>query len=447
MSMRSGVTVITMFLVLGACSGAEDATLYDEDVGWGEQGLPKPRGTNGARDYCNNPSSPCLSSEGDCDADAQCVAGVVCATNVGPQFFLPVGWDVCVPAHCANGQLDGDETALDCGGSCSAPGFACSSRCQVLPVGHAEYCSAVCPCAAGEGDCDIASDCEPGLTCGRNNGPNFGLPSAYDVCVKAHCDNRVLDASETFPDCGGECSTPDFDCNVLCDRFPPGHSNHCSSACRCVSGEGDCDGTAQCQAGLVCGTNNGPKFGLPSDYDVCVPAHCNNGVRDPDESSTDCGGPCSTSMFECSQSSCPTDATYAIELSGTITDMWPLSWEELLGCHIQHWSTRRPAEVRLSNGNVRITSDDYVGFDQVYPIVQETDTSLVAQLGQPWEVDVVMCGYTDFAEYTGGSVTIRIDCTADIATVEAYCWGDNSADGCYPNDEEFWQGTGPRVPE
>ena len=39
-----------------------------------------------------------------------------------------------------------------------------------------------------------------------------------------------------------------------------------AAAFRCSAGQGDCDSNAECNPGLVCGSQNGPKFGLPSGY-------------------------------------------------------------------------------------------------------------------------------------------------------------------------------------
>jgi len=43
-------------------------------------------------------SCPCSYGEGDCDTDAECVGGLVCAQNVGPSFGLPADYDICVKA-------------------------------------------------------------------------------------------------------------------------------------------------------------------------------------------------------------------------------------------------------------------------------------------------------------------------------------------------------------
>jgi len=176
--------------------------LHDEEVGSLQQLVKKGKAgaVNGDANYCNDPANLCALGEGDCDSTTQCSPGLMCAPNNGPKFGMPPDWDVCAGAHCANGVMDGDETAADCGGSCGV----CSS-CLGTP-GTTNFCNG-CLCTAGQGDCDSSTQCASGLVCGLNNGPRFSLPAAYDVCVPAHCTNRVLDAGsgETGVDVGGPC--------------------------------------------------------------------------------------------------------------------------------------------------------------------------------------------------------------------------------------------------
>ena len=286
--------VFGMLAVAGCTLGVNDGSLSDESsadlsedgsLGSIQESLSKgkPGAVNGATDYCNSPANTCGVGEGDCDSNAQCAAGLICAPNNGPKFGFPNGWDVCAGSHCANRALDGDETDVDCGGSCGT----CSS-CIGTPGGE-NFCNG-CLCGAGEGDCDSSSQCASGLACGVNNGPLFGLPVSYDVCVPTHCTNHVLDAAsgETGIDDGGPCGTRANTCSGT-----PGSADFCVG-CKCTSGSGDCDSDVECGAGLTCASDNGPRFGLPASYDVCVPAHCTNRVLDAasGETRVDSGGPC-----------------------------------------------------------------------------------------------------------------------------------------------------------
>jgi hypothetical protein len=71
-----------------------------------------------------------------------------------------------------------------------------------------------------------------------------------------------------------------------------GDADYCDSAAnKCALGEGDCDSSSQCQAGLVCVPGNLAQRGA-SAGDACAPSHCGNRMKDADETSIDCGGTC-----------------------------------------------------------------------------------------------------------------------------------------------------------
>jgi hypothetical protein len=113
------------------------------------------------------------------------------------------------------------------------------------------------------GNCDGDDQCLPGLVCGDGLGELYRHPPNYAVCVPAACASS--------------------------SRKPMSKST-CSSKCRCPSGMGDCDDTDACLPGNVCASNNGPQFGKPDNWDICVAEHCTNEVRDSDETGVDCGG-------------------------------------------------------------------------------------------------------------------------------------------------------------
>jgi hypothetical protein len=287
----SSSLLLGAFSIIGCASSYDDAPggLDDDDaLGSFEQSIAKgrPGATIGSNDYCNNPASPCTLGEGDCDSNAQCSGGSVCIADNGPKFGFPQGWDVCAATHCSNRIMDGDETATDCGGSCGV----CAAVCAGTP-GGANFCSG-CACASGQGDCDSNADCANGLSCGVDNGPRFGLPLGYDVCVPSHCTNQVLDAAdgETGVDEGGDCG-PSGACSGTL-----GSTTFCQG-CKCSLGQGDCDSNLECANGLSCGTDNGPKFNMPAGHDVCVPPHCTNKVLDAADGETgiDIGGACDAS--------------------------------------------------------------------------------------------------------------------------------------------------------
>ena len=155
------------------------------------------------------------------------------------------------------------------------------------------------PCSEGEGDCDNDGECSSGLKCGRDNGPNFAMPKDYEVCVQPHCADGIVNMGETGVDCGGECGV----CQVSCDNLGTentdysvaGAASYCTASCPCEVYQGDCDLDSHCKAGLRCARNSGARFGLAS-REVCLPAHCVDGLLSGDETTPDCGGACGTCL-------------------------------------------------------------------------------------------------------------------------------------------------------
>ncbi len=170
--------------------------------------------------YCSA-ACPCGAGEGDCDSDSQCEVGLACISNNGAQYGLPSHYDVCAaPPSC--------------------PAFDASSP-------DPSFCSdPACPCGVGEGDCDDNTECGGIQICRHDVGAAVGLPTNWDVCE--------------YPTAPG-CPALDLD---------NPNTGHCTTACPCGLGAGDCDSDAQCRGDLRCGHDNGASFGLPSNYDVCV---------------------------------------------------------------------------------------------------------------------------------------------------------------------------------
>jgi hypothetical protein len=208
-----GVLVASVACDVGAPS---DPTMYDEEQVQVDAGGLRDEeirgrtkgngGINGETDYCNDALYPCIIGEGDCDNDDQCAGPLVCGSNNGLNFGFDASMDVCWREHCENGVLDGDETGIDYGGSCSVVDYC------PPPDGtngdESGYCTSQCPCPAGFGDCDNDTQCEAGLVCGLNNGSKWGMPRLHDVCVIPSCANGVKDGpAESGRDYGGECGT------------------------------------------------------------------------------------------------------------------------------------------------------------------------------------------------------------------------------------------------
>ena len=153
------------------------------------------------------------------------------------------------PEHCLDDGLSGDESDVDCGGSCA-------------------------PCGL-DADCELGSDC-------------FSGHCTELVCTEfaGHCYNEGLDLDdgETDVDCGGECGgcANDDDCLVeadclsgfctelLCTELAP----HCYNE-TLDDGDGetdvDCGGScAPCELGNACGEGDDCDSGHCSRAGLCA---------------------------------------------------------------------------------------------------------------------------------------------------------------------------------
>ncbi len=216
---------------------------------------------------------------------------------------------------CTDEVHNGDETDVDCGGSCDpcddgrdcnlpeechslvCDGGVCqSATCYDLVQNGNEDgvdCGSGCPNPCGQtGECDSDGDCRPGEFCN------------VDTCEPSACDNGVLDTHETDIDCGGidcpDCG-PGGACNVnadcdshVCDTkagvcadpaCDDGHQNgdetdvDCGGSCDPCGNSDSCMVNADCISG-ICNMNN------------CEAPGCNDGVQNGNETAEDCGGDC-----------------------------------------------------------------------------------------------------------------------------------------------------------
>ena len=218
----------------------------------------------------NLPAGSACSSNGGtrCDGAGRCV---VCLgdSDCGGKGICKAG--AClVGGACSDGVFNGDETDVDCGGSCS-------------------------PCAVSR-DCLADSDCSS-QACDD-------LPPRR--CLASHCNDHHRDGDETDVDCGGSCQgcgtfsqcVLNSDCSSgYCD---PLRGNRCLGS-TCLDGVqaypesdvdcggGQCDGCAlgkRCEATWDCASNACDLLTL-----VCIQDHCLDHRFDGDETDTDCGGP------------------------------------------------------------------------------------------------------------------------------------------------------------
>ena len=188
------------------------------DIGSYEFSQPPCPHNPGDYDYCRD-CGPCEEGQGDCDSDNECENGRTCVQIAGEVDVCeaptvcphPIGhWDYCKdcgPCDAGQGDCDLDsecQNGLPC---VLVPGM---DVCCPHPIGHLDYCRDCGPCYAGQGDCDRDSECQSGLTCAKVPG--------VDVCCP----------------------------------HPIGHWDYCRDCGPCRVGQGDCDRDSECGVGLVC---------------------------------------------------------------------------------------------------------------------------------------------------------------------------------------------------
>ncbi|MFO0666244.1 MAG: hypothetical protein U0174_19980 [Polyangiaceae bacterium] len=170
--------------------------------------------------------------------------------------------DAMAPVSCTNGVKDGNETDIDCGGSC--------------------------------GPCDEGKLCAQGAECKEKvcKDGRCATPTAYD---------GVQNGTESDVDCGGAsgklCAAPKH-CNVASDCL----SNECEAgACKVSDGDGIRNGTEtdiDCGGAAAPKCTDGKRCAVAGDCEslVCVGKICQKAshadeVKNLDETGVDCGGP------------------------------------------------------------------------------------------------------------------------------------------------------------
>jgi len=180
--------------------------------------------------------------------------------DAGPRDASPPV-DTGPAASCDDGVANGDETSVDCGGTCD-------------------------PCEDGAA-CREATDCQSAV-CGRG------------FCLVPSCTDGVRNGGETGTDCGGDCGlcpggepcTANDEC--LSDRCRGGTCAPSSCEDRTRNGtetDVDCGGDLcpPCAGGLAC-LDRSDCESLICASSVCTEPACNDSVQNQDETSVDCGG-------------------------------------------------------------------------------------------------------------------------------------------------------------
>jgi hypothetical protein len=166
---------------------------------------------------------------------------------------------------CENGQLDDDESDVDCGGACD-------------------------PCGPGS-RCEVPEDCDT-MICGGG------------FCQTPTCYDGLLNGNEEAIDCGGSCpnacTMKGCDNDAQCEDDEFCHDGECMpSSCEnelqdTLESDVDCGGPQcpDCGPGQACNADADCDTHVCGDDGLCALPACDDGAYNGDETDTDCGGSC-----------------------------------------------------------------------------------------------------------------------------------------------------------
>jgi hypothetical protein len=199
----------------------------------------------------------CMSS---CGSSADCRTGYDCVdlsnpdnpasrraqvVDTGAADAGGLGFQVCMAATCFDGLKNGDETDIDCGGTCKPCVVSCTDGVKNGDETDVD-CGGTCkPCPSGRG-CKRDADCLP-------NTDNKSVCSLHLSCTNplncprfcdGACTNGGQDGDETDVDCGGTC--PKCGLGKACKGNADCASDVCTTAgvcdvppvCKAYSGDG-----------------------------------------------------------------------------------------------------------------------------------------------------------------------------------------------------------------
>jgi TNFR/NGFR cysteine-rich protein len=157
---------------------------------------------------------------------------------------------------------------------------ACASG-TFTTAANLSTCDTWANCAAGYSA--VAGSATKDRTCNACASGFFSTTSNAAACSawKTCASNQTLTKAGTATS-DAVCTDKPI-CGTAVDRV-------CTVDCPCASGEGVCTASNQCASGVSCVVGGGKKKGRTGN--TCLTAHCDNDIKDADETSVDCGGVC-----------------------------------------------------------------------------------------------------------------------------------------------------------
>jgi len=263
-----GALVACVGVAFAGCSSGPDLVTPGEDGGVTPEG-----GELDSAIDTGPPPPPCSRLTTLCKDGEKCEGAADCESNLCRE-------GVCKPISPADGQKNGDETDVDCGGS-AAPACADGKGCAVAPDCTSGVCTGAI-CQAPTATDGVKNGDETGKDCGGTTTKAPKCPTGEgcltdDDCNKVRCDtvqkkckaptndDGIKNLDETGVDCGGPTAT----------------------VARCATGQG-CVATSDC-ANVLCN----------ADTLVCDPPTATDNLKNGTETDIDCGGGAPTNAPKC----------------------------------------------------------------------------------------------------------------------------------------------------
>ncbi|HEX2570635.1 MAG TPA: fibrinogen-like YCDxxxxGGGW domain-containing protein [Polyangia bacterium] len=263
-------------------------------------------GTETGVDCGGGTCPPCAVGNG-CQKDSDCATG----------FCRPVD-NVCAVPTCNDGFKNGTETGVDCGGVC--PACQNNQSCQRDSDCQSGFCDPrtntcadpTCSDGVRNGletgvDCGgpACPACPNGMPCQNNNDCQSGFCGPGNICTTPGCSDGIRNGQETGVDCGGP-SCPACPVGQGCQNNGDCQSGYCNPQGQCATPsctdrvrngqetDVDCGGPLcpACQINQGCQRDSDCQSGYcNTSTGQCQTASCSDGLRNGQETGTDCGGP------------------------------------------------------------------------------------------------------------------------------------------------------------
>ena len=299
-----------------ACSTAADCPGLDGECGERECG------SNGRCGMKAQPSGAACEQTRVCDGQGSCVECIDDLFCTGGDICLE---HVCVPATCGDGTLNGDETAVDCGGSC--PGCENGEVCNEGGDCQSGFCgnNGTCAPCAGNDQCPESAFCQAGVCVPKK--PTGDTCSNGAMCQSGYC-----------PDQDGVCC--ESACTETCMGCVQGKTGKPNGTCALLPEGSDFDGECPASEHSTCGSNgSGCNGGAPSCnlYPAgtsCGTAACSSGNALSYE--CDGAGTCQTNqegcgLYACDGGACNTTCT----IQADCTQLCNTQSGQCVGCGTQ----------------------------------------------------------------------------------------------------------------